>query len=99
MLDKAYVKWHKERLSDKEFKYLSAYDINKLEYEYLKFENDQYHLYGYQLAKYNGRYYFYELDKNSNNPNEEFIASFDNIDQVNGFLCGMYKAFHNRFKF
>lgn len=96
-MDKYFLEWHKKR-SSQIFINFKNKDLYNIEYEFLQYnkENENYSLYGYYLYgfkifHYSGVFYIVKFEEKTS---ENYILTFKNIDEVNGFIKTLYKVFY-----
>lgn len=94
-MDKAYIDFHRERTLEI-FHNFSAKDIYEIDYDYLIFdkEKQQYQCYGYWIAKFNKVFYF--VSNNYRCVETNYKATFDSVEELNGFLKALYKIYHKQ---
>lgn len=91
MPNKDVVEFRKARTS-KIFKYFSAYDLEKVEFDKLQFiSKEERSCYGIRISKYNKRYYVFKEDCTNE---EDYRDILDSIEEVNGYIKALYKVYH-----
>lgn len=91
-MDKYFLEWHKKR-SNQIFINFKNKDLYNIEYDFLQYNkvNENYYLYGFKIFHYSGVFYIVKFEEKTS---ENYILTFKNIDEVNGFIKTLYKVFY-----
>jgi len=96
-MDKAYLDFHRARTLELA-KNFGAKDIYNLAYDVLEFnkETQQYECYGYIFYHYGNEYFVVDIKDKDKDCSDCYKALFHSIDELNGFICALYKVYHKQ---